>query len=97
MSRKKETPSERVEKALENLSNDQAEDIALRILAQVYAKHIHVFKDGDRYIERLLSKLSLQTKIYVAAHARALALASIIHDCNSPKASTPQPSLAAQK
>lgn len=40
------TPFERVEPRLKGLSNEEAEDVAVQIIAQVFAKHIYIYIQG---------------------------------------------------
>ena len=76
------TPFERVLPRLKGLSNEEAEDIAIKILAQVGAKHFYVFCDGDKYFDDLLKKLSNEIIEYSKNHSYELALGKVFYDKN---------------
>lgn len=76
------TPFERVEPRLKGLTNEEVEDVAVRMLAQVFAKHIHIFKDGNEYYKKLQKHLAEETKAYILRNSYELALGSVAHDKN---------------
>ena len=55
------TPYERVESRLKGLTNEEAEDVALTILAQVFAKHVYIFDDGEEWLKLMMNKLEEKT------------------------------------
>ena len=71
------TPFERVEQRLKGLSNEEAEDVAVQIIAQVAAKRVHIFKD-EEYFGKLGRKLIEATAKYAKQHSFELALGSAI-------------------
>lgn len=51
------TPFERVESRLKGLTNEEAEDVAMTILANLFIKHTYVLKDGEEWLKQLIPKL----------------------------------------
>lgn len=74
------TPWERVEQRLRGLTNEEVEDVALKILAQLMAKHIHVFEDGKEYFHGFLEKLAEETVKYEREHSMELAMGAVFRD-----------------
>ena len=72
------TPFERVEPRLKGLSNEEADDVAVQIIAQVFAKHIYIFKDGEEYYKGLMHRIAEATRKYTKEHSFELALGSTI-------------------
>ncbi len=72
------TPWERVEPRLKGLKNEEAEEIAVRILAQVLSKHIYVFEDGREYFTCLMEKIADASTEYTKTHTFALALGNVM-------------------
>ena len=70
-------PFERVEPRLKGLTNEEAEDVAVKILAQVIAKHVYSIKDGDEYVTKLLEKLFKASDDYAKNHSMELAMAAV--------------------
>lgn len=74
------TPYERVEQRMKGLSNEEAEDVAVKILAQVLAKHVHIFGDGEKYLESLMKKIVDATREYSMTHSMLIAMGKVVHE-----------------
>lgn len=70
-------PYERVEPRLRGLTNDEAEDVAVKILSQVLAKHVYSIKDGDEYIKKLFAKICKAADDYAKEHSFELAMSAV--------------------
>lgn len=80
MSRKKledMSPYERVEQRMKGLTNNEAEDVAVKILAQIVAKHVYSLKDGDEYFPKLMEKIMSAADEYAKKHSLELAVSSV--------------------
>ena len=71
------TPWERVQSRMKGLSNEQAEEIAVKILAQIVAKHVWIEKDGEEYIPALMKKICEAADEYSQEHSWELAMGSV--------------------
>ena len=71
------TPFERVLPRLKGMSNEEAEEVAVKILAQLVAKHVHVEKDGEKYIPLLMEKICKSADAYSQENAGVLAMAAV--------------------
>lgn len=77
------TPWERVEPRLKGLSNEEAEDVAIKILAQIAAKHYYVFNDFEEWAKRVFrDKLWDAILDYKDKHAFELSLGSVMKNYN---------------
>lgn len=74
------TPYERVEPRLKGLSNEEAEDVAVRILAQIVAKHVHIKKDGEEYFRHLMKTIADAADKYTQDHSFELALGYVVEN-----------------
>lgn len=72
------TPFERVEPRLKGLSNEEADDV--QIIAQVFAKHIYIFKDGEEYYKGLMHRIAEATREYTKKHSFELAAGRVAED-----------------
>lgn len=72
------TPWERVLPRLKGLSNEQAEEVAVNILAQIVAKHVWIEKDGEEYISALMKKICKAADEYSQEHSMLLAMGSVV-------------------
>lgn len=72
------TPWERVLPRLKGLSNEQAEEVAVKILAQIMAKHVWIKKDGEEYISSLMKKICVAADEYGQEHSMLLAIGSVV-------------------
>lgn len=72
------TPFERVLPRLKGLSNEEAEEVAVNILAQVVAKHVWIEKDGEEYIPSLMHKICHAADKYSQEHSFELAMGSVV-------------------
>lgn len=74
------TPFERVEPRLKGLSNEEAEDVAVQIIAQIFAKHIFIFKDGEEYYKGLMRRIDEATCKYTKEHSFELAAGRVAEE-----------------
>lgn len=74
------TPFERVESRLIGLSNEEAEDVAVQIIAQVFAKHIYIHKDGEEYCKGLMRRIAEATCEYTKKHSFELAVGRVAEE-----------------
>ena len=72
------TPFERVLPRLKGLSNDESEDVAVKILGQVVAKHIFVNGEGADYFDALVKKICDATDQYKDKHSLEISIARAI-------------------
>ena len=85
MAKKQMTTYEKVQLCLKGVSNEEAEDAAVKILAQIFAKHMYVYKDADAWLDSLLTKLTTSTREYMHNNAMSLALGGVIHEMKQVK------------
>lgn len=85
MAKKQMTTYEKVQLCLKGASNEEAEDVAVKILAQIFAKHMYVYKDADAWLDKILSNLTQSTLEYAHNNAMILAIGSAIHDMSKDK------------
>ncbi len=78
------TPFERVEPRLKGLSNEEAEDVAVQIIAQIFAKHALIFKDSEGYFKSLFDKIAEASVKYAKEHSFELAAGRVAYE-NSKK------------
>ncbi len=74
-----------MEPRLKGLSNEEAAEVAIKILAQVLAKHIHVANDGPEYYKKLMKRIYEAAFDYSQKHAHELALASVLTEHDAQK------------
>ena len=72
------TPFERVIPRLKGISNEEAEEVAIKILAQLVAKHVYIEEDGGEYLSSLMKKICESADTYRQEHAGELALAAAV-------------------
>jgi len=72
------TPFERVLPRLKGLSNEEAVDVAIKILAQPVAKKLIIEEDVD-YIYTIVGKLNDEVEKYIKDNAGMLAFAKVIN------------------
>lgn len=70
-------PFERVQSRLKGMKNEEVEDVACKMLAQVFAKHIYIFKDGEEYSMKLMKHIADETVAYTKEHTFELALGAV--------------------
>lgn len=85
MAKKQMTTYEKVQLCLKGVSNEDAEDVAVNILAQIFAKHMYVYKDADAWLDSLLTKLTTSTREYMHNNAMSLALGGVIREMKQDK------------
>lgn len=85
MAKKQMTTYEKVQLCLKGVSNEEAEDAAVKILAQIFAKHMYVYKDEDAWLDKILSNLTQSTREYAHNNAMSLALGGVIHEMQQDK------------
>ena len=68
------TPIEKVSRVMKGMTNEDAEEVAVHILAQIVAKHVYVFEDGEVYLEYLAKRLMEATEKYTQEHRSELAM-----------------------
>lgn len=73
------TPFERVKSRMKGLSNDEAEEVAILILAQVIAKHIYIFNDAEAYFDLLTRKLGEATNKFAFENALQLSMGNVFY------------------
>lgn len=85
MAKKQMTTYEKVELCLKGVSNEEAEDVAVKILAQIFAKHMYMYKDADAWLDKILSNLTQSTREYAHNNAMCLALGGVIQELQDKK------------
>lgn len=71
---------EKVERILTGVSNEEAEEVAVKILAQLIAKHAYIENDLDAYNKGLWKKLTEAAIKFSQSHSLEMALAKAVHD-----------------
>lgn len=74
------TPFERVSKRLEGLTNEEAEDVAVQILAQVVAKKVVIHGGREDVFLALMEKIAKAGDEYIQTHAGLLAMGKVMAD-----------------
>lgn len=72
------TPIERMNKLMEGLSWEEAEEVGAEILARCFAKHKHVLKDEDKFMDNILEKICERCNEWSHEHSWELAIASVM-------------------
>ena len=72
------TPIERMNKLMNGLSWEEAEEVGVEILARTFAFHAHSVKDGEKFFENLMEKIALRADEWAKEHSRELAIASVM-------------------
>lgn len=72
------TPFERVSKRLEGLTNEEAEDVAVQILAQVVAKKVVIHGGREDVFLALMEKIAKAGDEYIQTHAGLLAMGKVM-------------------
>lgn len=72
------TIEDRVYSAMDGCSNEQAESIAISILAQLFAKKVHIECNND-YMLDVVHKIAIQADIYTKEHVSELAIGRVLH------------------
>ena len=72
------TPFERVSKRLEGLTNEEAEDVAVQILAQVVAKKVVIHGGREDVFLALMEKIAKAGDDYIQTHAGLLAMGKVM-------------------
>lgn len=80
MEKKQLTTYQKVERLLNGISNEEAEDVAVKILAQILAKHFYVMEDGKEYLLSLNEKLLSETKEFVKKYSFMIAISKVVND-----------------
>lgn len=72
-------PIERVAPYLENMTIEEAESVAIEILAQVVAKRIYIREEGVEYFDKLMEGICSKADEYACSHASEIALSKVMH------------------
>ena len=73
------TRLERVDKALEGASWEEAEEAGIEILARCMALHFYSRNDGEKYFPDLIRRICIRRDQWAKDHTHILALAAIGH------------------
>ena len=71
------SPIERVERCMEGMNWEEAEDVGVEILARCMSLHMSVYDEGEGYVKHLLGRLLDRTKEWTEEHLYMLAMARI--------------------
>lgn len=74
------TPYERVVQRMKGLTNEEAEDVAVQILAQVVAKKLVVFGQREEIFLSLMEKIAKAGDDYIQKNAGLLAMGKVLHE-----------------
>lgn len=72
------TPFERVSQRLKGLTNEEAEDVAVQILAQVVAKKVVIHGGREDVFLALMEKIAKAGDEYIQTHAGLLAMGKVM-------------------
>lgn len=70
------TPIERVEERMKGMTWEEAEDVGVEILARCLGLHVHVRKDGEEYLNKIMKRICTQCVKWSQDNAHVLAAAS---------------------
>ena len=87
MSRKKlseMTPFERVEQRMKGMSFEEAEDVAVEILARCFCLHVYVRKDAKEWIANTMERIGKRADEFSHEHSFELAAANTFIENNTP-------------
>lgn len=73
------TPYERVEQRLAGLSNEEVEDIAIKMLAQTVAKAVYIRGD-EQYIMQLVKRICEKADEFAKNHSFEITMGKVIHE-----------------
>lgn len=73
------TPYERVEERLVGLSNEEVEDIAIKMLAQTVAKAVYI-RDDLQYIMQLTKRICEKADEFAKDHSLEIAMGKVIYE-----------------
>lgn len=73
------TPYKRVEERLVGLSNEEVEDIAIKMLAQTVAKAVYVRGD-EQYIMQLVKRICEKADEFAKSHSFEIAMGKVIYE-----------------
>lgn len=73
------TPYERVEERLVGLSNEEVEDIAIKMLAQIVAKAVYIRGD-EQYIMQLVKRICEKADEFAKDHSLEIAMGKVIYE-----------------
>lgn len=74
-----QTPWERVLPRLKGLTDQEAEDVAVRILAPIMAKHVYIKRDGKTYLYDLMGHICTEGDAYARRNKTIIALCQTLH------------------
>ena len=72
------TPIERMNKLMKGLSWEEAEKVGAEILARCLARHKHVLKDEEKFLDDILEKICERCNEWSHEHSWELAIASVM-------------------
>lgn len=70
------TPIERVEERMKGMTWEEAEDVGVEILARCLASHVHIHKDGEEYLDKIMKRVCTRCVEWSQDNAHVLAAAS---------------------
>lgn len=82
------TPIERMNKLMKGLSWEEAEEVGVEILARCFARHKHVLKDEDKFMDNILEKICERCNEWSHEHSWELAIASVMSKRDNEKNDT---------
>ena len=75
------TPFERVEQRMIGVSNEEAEEIAAKILGRLLAKYTHAQnKDPYEFFDRIMKMIINEATAYTKAHSLELAIVAVMNE-----------------
>jgi hypothetical protein len=72
------TPIERMNRLMKGLSWEEAEEVGAEIFARCLARHKHVLKDEDKFMDGIVEKISERCNEWSHEHSWELAIASVM-------------------
>lgn len=74
------TPFERVESRMKDLSWDEAEEVAIKILAKVVSKKVYVDDEGKEYVNGLVKRIMQEADQYAKENSLLLSFVKVFRD-----------------
>lgn len=72
------TPIERMNKLMNGLSWEEAEEVGVEILARCLSRHKHVLKDEEKFMDDIVEKICERCNEWSNEHSWELAIASVM-------------------
>ncbi len=73
-------PFESVLPRLKGLSNEEAEEVAIKILGQTAAKAMYIREEGEDYLMRIIERICQEADKFAKEHSWEMAIGNVFYD-----------------